>query len=97
MVIRSEVLYLRRSLEFEVIKDYKIALATLEELIKSQQEVCDHELAKNPDKSDLAHYIYFKGQAMERLQYSKDDILSNLEEAIAVEESIQEQEKNETE
>lgn len=35
MVIRSEILYLRRSLEFEVIKDYKIALATLEDLIKS--------------------------------------------------------------
>ena len=35
MVIKSEVLYLRRSLEFEIIKDFKIALATLEELIKS--------------------------------------------------------------
>jgi len=35
MVIRSEILYLRRNLEFEVIKDYKIALATLEDLIKS--------------------------------------------------------------
>lgn len=35
MVIRSEVLYLRRSLEFEIIKDYRTALATLEELIKS--------------------------------------------------------------
>ena len=57
-------------------------------MVDSQRETSEHELSKRVDSSDLAYYMYLKGQVLERLGWDKDKILELQDEAIALEESL---------
>ena len=57
-------------------------------MVDSQRETSEHELSKRVDSSDLAYYMYLKGQVLERLGWDKDKILELQVEAIALEESL---------
>lgn len=50
-------------------------------------------MSAKTDKSDLSYYIYLRGQVLERMGYNKQEILKDLEEAVLLEESVQEEGK----